>query len=325
MAGSDSTEFPRDAITVEPNASTYGRELGRAGYVVANTHMPGHFQKSRGVTYLQTYHGTPLKRLGHDNAKWQEEPAAFRQLVRDVSKWDYLISPNRHSTECFRTAFGFEGEVIESGYPRNDVLSSPNRDQIRRRTREQLGLSDDHRVVLYAPTWRDTLLGEHGVVGFRLALDTEELSSELGPDQVLLLRLHHSVVASLDGLLGPRFRDVSAYPDIRDLYLAADVLLTDYSSAMFDFAVTGKPIVFFVYDLGEYRAQRGGFYFDFESLAPGPLCGTTAEVGTHLLSPDRAAAAYSEKYSAFRKRFCYLDDGEAARRVVDRVFARVLQ
>ena len=114
--------------------------------------------------------------------------------------------------------------------------------------------------------------------------------------------------------------NVSRYPDIRELYLAADALLTDYSSAMFDFAVTGKPMLFFTYDLAEYRDHVRGFYFDFEREAPGPLLATTAEVCAALDELDDVRHRYADAYAAFAQRFCALEDGRAAERVVDAVF-----
>jgi CDP-glycerol glycerophosphotransferase len=114
-------------------------------------------------------------------------------------------------------------------------------------------------------------------------------------------------------------QNVSDYPDIRDLYLAADVLITDYSSAMFDFAVTSKPIVLFPYDLDEYRDAVRGFYFELDAEAPGPLCQTTHGVIDAIRDLDSVHAAHAERYVRFRERFCPFDDGTAAARVVDRV------
>jgi CDP-glycerol glycerophosphotransferase len=114
--------------------------------------------------------------------------------------------------------------------------------------------------------------------------------------------------------------NVTAYPDITELFLVADVLLTDYSSAMFDFAVTGRPMVFFTYDLAEYRDSLRGFYFDFEAEAPGPLLASSAEVIAALKDIDAVAASYRDSYQRFAARFCSLDDGKAAARVCDRLF-----
>jgi CDP-glycerol glycerophosphotransferase len=131
-----------------------------------------------------------------------------------------------------------------------------------------------------------------------------------------MVRLHpHVVDTAPRGTL-----DVSTYPDIAELYLASDVLVTDYSSVMFDYANTRKPQLFFTYDLDHYRDTLRGFYFDFEAEAPGPLLRTSDELVEALRSLDAVTAAHKPAYDAFHDRFCALEDGHAAERVIDRVF-----
>jgi CDP-glycerol glycerophosphotransferase len=306
---------------VTPYGWRYLEELGRSGLLVSNLQMSKNFVKRRGTTYLQTWHGTPLKRIGRDNDRWKANEAGWAVFAEDVAKWDYLVTQNRFSTEIFRRAFAFEGEILEAGYPRNDVLSAPDAPRRRAAIRAELGIPEGARVVLYAPTWRDTLVDDSGELRFSLALDADALLRTLGEGHVLLLRLHYLIASRLADSLGPDVRNVSDHPDIRDLYLAADVLVTDYSSAMFDFAVTGKPIVLFTYDLDEYRDETRGFYFDLEAEAPGPLCATSGEVIAALGDIDAVHGAHAARYERFRARFCPLDDGNAARRILDRVLA----
>jgi CDP-glycerol glycerophosphotransferase len=115
--------------------------------------------------------------------------------------------------------------------------------------------------------------------------------------------------------------NVTRYPDVTDLYLISDVLLTDYSSAMFDFAGSGLPMLFFTYDLDRYRDTLRGFYFDFEATAPGPLLATSAEVIAALRDISAVERSYRAAYSAFAAKYCGLDDGHAAERVVRRLLA----
>ena len=311
---------PGGTRTVAPGSADYFRTAGRARRVVANFMMPAYAPR-RGVTYVQTWHGTPLKRIGYDNPRYTRDDRGLRRAARDYTRWDYLVSQNRFSTEIFRRAFRFEGEVLEVGYPRNDVLSSPGRDDIRRRVRAELGVPDDVQVVLYAPTFRDEQKDAAGRLQFPLVLDLQRMQEALQGRSVLLLRLHHWVSAGL-GPLPPGFaHDVSDRRDINELYLAADVLVTDYSSVMFDFAVTGKPIVYFTYDLEQYRDDGRGFYFDLEAEAPGPLCRTTDELVRALQDPARLREEHAAAYARFRDTYCYLDDGHAAERVVDRALS----
>ena len=319
-------DFPAGASAVVAGSEEHLREVARSRYIVANVEMRESLDKAPGVVYLQTWHGTPLKRIGYDNRYVKANPAAFERDVREYERWDYLISPNGFSTEIFREdAFrGFAGEILETGYPRNDALSAPDRDEVRATVRAALGIAEGQTAVLYAPTWRDNLFHEEGPQAFSLALDLDRLGERLGDDHVVLLRLHFLVAAEVAEAAGAAVRNVSAYPDIRELYLAADVLITDYSSSMFDFAITGKPMVFYTYDLEHYRDEMRGFYFDFEAEAPAPLCRTTDEVVDVLEDRVQSLAPYADRYSRFRERYCHLEDGNASARVVDRVFGELL-
>jgi CDP-glycerol glycerophosphotransferase len=151
-----------------------------------------------------------------------------------------------------------------------------------------------------------------------LALDLDQARRALGGDHVLLLRAHPYMGTGRDWRHRDGFVvDVSFYPDIADLYLVADVLITDYSSSMFDFAGTGKPILLFTYDLERYRDEVHGFYFDLEAQAPGPLLRTSAEVVAALRAGD--TGEYRQAHADFAAKYCPYDDGFASVRVIERV------
>ena len=195
------------------------------------------------------------------------------------------------------------------------MLVSPAAPQLREQVRARLGVEPGQRVVLYAPTWRQYV----GVLDAKpLYLDAERLLADV-PDAVVLLRGHYNSTRQDDVFTGhPRIRDVTRYPDVADLFLAADALVTDYSSVMFDFVLTDRPVVLLVPDLDQYRDVERGFYFDIEAGAPGPLVRSTEEVAAALLAPD----AHAARRAAFRDRFCPFDDGSASRRVVDHLLER---
>jgi CDP-glycerol glycerophosphotransferase len=308
-------DTPEWAGRVRPGSPQYLRALGAARWVVTNSNLPGYYRPKRGQTYLQTWHGTPLKRIAFDipAPSFGGHRKYLRNLSRDVAKWDHLVSPNRFSTEIFRRAFAYDGPVLETGYPRNDVLSAPGRDELRAAVRRRLGIAEGVRAVLYAPTWRDA-------DRFDLRLDLGRVADALGDDHVMLLRAHQLVAASVRADRHPGVIDVSGHAEVRDLYLAADVLITDYSSVMFDFAVTGRPILLFTYDLDHYRDDLRGFYFDLEQEGPGPLLMDADAVVSALRDIDRVADAHADRYRRFRERFCALEDGRASARVVDAVF-----
>jgi CDP-glycerol glycerophosphotransferase (TagB/SpsB family) len=119
---------------------------------------------------------------------------------------------------------------------------------------------------------------------------------------------------------GSPVRDVCSHPDIRDLYLAADAMVTDYSSTMFDFAITGRPMLFFTYDLAYFRDELRGFYFDLEDVAPGPLLSTSTELIDALADLDGVRERHATRYAEFRRTFCHLEDGHATERVLDLLF-----
>jgi CDP-glycerol glycerophosphotransferase len=317
---SNGVETPEGVETVITGSPGYYRALGRATWVVSNDSMPKHYVKRRGTRYGQTWHGTPLKRIGFDIENLQMANKNYlKQFSREVAKWDALISPNAYSTEIFRRAFRFDGDIVETGYPRNDVF---HRDEDRTArsaaVRERLGIDPARRVILYAPTWRDNQYDKSGRYTFAMKLDLERMYRQFKDDAVLLIRGHQLVANSVDtSMFGDFARNVSHYPDISDLYLVADVLVTDYSSVMFDFVNTGRPMLFFTHDLEAYRDDLRGFYIDFGAEAPGPLLTHTDDVVEALTNLDAVARAHADRYSAFREKYASLEDGRAAARFVD--------
>ncbi|MEV5569345.1 bifunctional glycosyltransferase family 2 protein/CDP-glycerol:glycerophosphate glycerophosphotransferase [Spirillospora sp. NPDC052269] len=318
-------DVPEGARAVLMESREHYEVMARARWVVGNYGQLPWFVKREGQTYLQTWHGTPLKRLAHDLRDMPyKRTETLDWMVREVPRWDVLISPNPFTTPIMRRAFRYDGEILETGYPRNDVLDSPDRDGIAARVRERLGIPDGKRVVLYAPTWRDDHHLAPGRRAFSLELDLDLLRERLGDDHVVLVRAHYLITdrtwSDSDGFV----IDVSRYGEIAELYLAADVLVTDYSSAMFDFAVTRKPMVFFAYDLEAYRDTVRGFYLDYDAEAPGPIVRTSEEVAgalAALAENDAARLPYAPAYASFRATYCPYDDGNAASRAVDRLLA----
>jgi CDP-glycerol glycerophosphotransferase len=307
--------FPAEVETVPYGSPEAVAALEAADVVVANTHTDFEWSKGPGTLYVQIWHGSPLKRV-HWDILWSP-PGLLARLQRDVDRWDVLVSPNEASTPRLRQAFRYDGEVLEIGYPRNDVLSALDRDERRALARRRLGIDDGATAVLYTPTFRDDAVFDGRP--FELGLDADAFAGALGADHVLLLRLHYMVTDELPPISNPVVRDVSLHPDVSELYLAADVLVTDYSSTMFDFAVTGRPMAFLTYDLADFQHRLRGFYFDLASEAPGPLVETTAELIGVLRDLEGTRARYAERYAEFRGRYCHLEDGHATDRVLERL------
>jgi CDP-glycerol glycerophosphotransferase len=313
---------PSSASVLRMGSREHYDALARSRFVVANDHLPDWFERRPDQVCLQTWHGTPLKRLGLDLLEVRPGIGrAAQRWSRQAANWQYLLSSNRYSTAILQRAYSITGEVLETGYPRNDELAGGDHDLATRRIRDRLGLPAGTRVVLYAPTFRDHVRDSRGRYRLNLQLDLERLRRAVGDDTVLLIRKHHRVAEVISQTGNGFVRDVSTYPDGTELLLAADVLVTDYSSMMFDFANTGRPMLFFTYDLEAYRDQVRGLYLDLAERAPGPLLHTTDELAAALNDIDAVRAEYAQRYRDFAAAFCELDDGRAAARVVDRVFS----
>lgn len=188
--------------------------------------------------FVETWHGTPLKRLVFDQEEvTSASPKYKQQFYRQRQEWDYLVSANPFSTKTFRSCFMYEGKMLEYGYPRNDILYWPNKDQIAKDLREKLGIPKDKKTILYAPTWRDDEHYGKGEYKFTLALDLKLMMEKLSDEYVVLLRTHHYIADNIDttGLEGFVY-NLSKYDDISEIYLISDICITDYSSVFFDFA-----------------------------------------------------------------------------------------
>lgn len=294
--------------------------LHSAEYVVNNNNFPFFYRKNPGQKYVQTWHGTPLKKIANDIPTSSLSLSYLSLMQRESKYWDYLLAQNDFAAATLPSAFGYGGQVLNLGYPRNDALirdTSINRRDV---VRESLGIEPGQKAVLYAPTWRDNIRSFNNRYLLTDYLDYSVAGEVLGDHYVFLLRGHSNVAASRSAT-HPGVIDVTTHPDINDLFLAADVLVTDYSSVMFDFCVTDKPIYFLTPDLENYRDTVRGFYFDFEATAPGPLCRDTLELAEAIAS-DLSASAYADKYSDFKARFAPRDDGYAASRIIQSVWGR---
>jgi CDP-glycerol glycerophosphotransferase (TagB/SpsB family)/glycosyltransferase involved in cell wall biosynthesis len=308
--------IPKDVECVRVGSREYWAALARAKYLVNNVNFADSVIKREGQVHLQTHHGTPLKTMGLDQRKY---PAStdmdFEKLLERCDRWDFSISSNRFSTAVWERVYPCSYTSLESGYPRNDILVNATSDDVRR-ARTALGLAEGTKAFLYMPTHREYQ------PGFTPSLDLARLADDLGPDVTLLVRGHYFYGSSphlAELRRSGRIIDVSGHAQVEELYLAADTLITDYSSAMFDYAVLDRPIVIYAPDWDIYSAVRGT-YFNLLQTPPGAVATSQAELFGLLVSGEYGDQEAAERRAAFRRRFCEFDDGRAAERVVRRVF-----
>jgi len=316
------TKIPYNPTKVKRFSIRYCYYLARCKYDVFNVRQPEWMRKREGNVFLETWHGTPLKKLVFDQEEVMGASPLYKaQFYKQSRVWDYLIAANHFSSEAFRSAFLFDKEMLEYGYPRNDILHSGDKDKLAADLKKKLRIPEGKKTILYAPTWRDDEYYGRGEYKFALKLDLRMLKKELGDEYVVLLRTHYFIADSLDvtGLEDFAF-NVSKYDDISELYLISDILITDYSSVFFDFANLKRPILFYTYDLDKYRDMLRGFYMDIQTEVPGPLLFTNEEVVDAVRSIDDITVEYQEKYDGFYERFCGLEDGHAAENVAKKVF-----
>ncbi|MFA3837114.1 bifunctional glycosyltransferase/CDP-glycerol:glycerophosphate glycerophosphotransferase [Streptomyces aureus] len=310
--------LPPGTDHVVPGSRRYWEVMARAKYLVNNVNFPNAVVKRPEAVHVMTHHGTPLKRMGLDQMEYPTASKGlnFRQLLARVDKWDYSVTSNSHSTRTWERAYPAHYVPLEYGYPRNDVFYRATAADIRA-VRARLGITPGRRAVLYAPTHRDY------EASWTPRLDLATLADRLGDDTVLLVRGHYFYGGAASPLAelrrSGRVIDVSTYDPVEDLCLAADALVTDYSSIMFDYANLDRPIVVYADDWEMYAKTRG-VYFDLIAEAPGPVARTQDELTEILATGAWRDEASGKARAAFRRRFCEFDDGRAAERVVRRVF-----
>jgi CDP-glycerol glycerophosphotransferase len=308
-------EMPAGVEYVVAGTKDYYRLLARARYLVNNVNFPNDVVKRDGTIHVQTHHGTPLKKMGLDlrdaHFAGKQGHMDFDKLLRRCERWDYSITANRFSTEMWKTAYPVDCVTLEVGYPRNDVLVNASAEDVAA-IRATLGLVAGRTAVLYAPTHREY------AGGYVPTVDVARLARQLGPEFVVLNRAHY-FYRDEGSRPGEGVLDVSSYPSIEELCLASDALVTDYSALMFDYGVLDRPIVIHAPDWEEYGQLRGT-YFDLLAEPPGVVTRTEEELVAAFRSGAYAGADAARLRAAFRERFCSLEDGGAAERVVRAVW-----
>ncbi|PWB88326.1 bifunctional glycosyltransferase/CDP-glycerol:glycerophosphate glycerophosphotransferase [Methanobrevibacter thaueri] len=303
-----------NAKRVRKNSLKYYYYLATSKFFCDNVNFDNEFIKRDEQVYIQTMHGTPLKTLGLDVKHDFKSKENEKQYIDRCKRWDYLLVQSDYVAGLSKRCFDYDEEILKFGYPRNDILySNDNPDEINK-LKEKLGIPLDKKVILYAPTWRMKN-------DFDLMLDLKSFKKSLSDEYVLILRMHHLASNKLNQLEKDDFIfDLSKYGSIEELYLVSDILITDYSSAMFDYAILDRPILLFAYDMEEYVNSIRGTYFDLEEYHPGPILYTSKEVENAIINLEDIEEEYKEDRYKFKEKFLQYECEKSSELIFNKVF-----
>lgn len=320
-------EINQNTEVVNIKSNEFYRKMKQAKYWIFNYKIQDFVFPSKKQVFIQCWHGTPLKRLGCDLEHFDNAMNSISEIRKryhlEASKFTYFISPSKFASEKFISTWdlkkiGKENIIIEKGYPRNDFLYNYTSEDIKD-IKEKLNIkSDNKKIILYAPTYRDNQHSTEIGYTYKTQIDFDKLQKELSDEYIILFRAHWLVAQSFNFDKYKDFIiDVSNYDDINHLYVISDMLITDYSSVFFDYANLKRPIVFYMYDLEDYRDNIRGFYLELEEL-PGKIVKTENELIDEIKFINDKFE-YNSKYEIFNKKFNYLDDGHASKRVIEKI------
>jgi CDP-glycerol glycerophosphotransferase len=275
--------------------------------------------------YVQCWHGTPLKRLRCDIEVNGSVMNTINEIKKkndiDAKRFDYFLSPSKFASEKFISAFnlkklGKENIIVEKGYPRNEFLFKYTAKDVKR-IKKVFGLPKDKKVIFYAPTFRDNQHDSGVGYTYNLNIDFDSLREKFCHDYVILFRPHYYIANSFDFKKYEGFvYDASKHDDVNECYIVSDILITDYSSVFFDFANLKRPMLFYMYDLDEYKGKLRDFYMELDEL-PGPIVEVQSELEKEITKLSSYWKKYDKLYKAFNKKYNYLDGSDCSKKVLE--------
>ncbi len=308
----EKTPINGKGIRVQRFSGEYYHYLATAKYFVNNVNFENAYKKREGQIEIQTMHGTPYKSMGLDVKDDFPDEEAVNRYIKRNRRWNYLVVQGKFTESMAWQWFRYKGNMLRTGYPRTDHLFSISEEEVAS-LKKRKGIPADKKVIIYAPTFRQK---GH----YEMPLDLDLMRAELSDEYVLVIRLHHFALAGYTVPEDGEFIiDGGKDGTIDDFYKMADVLITDYSSVMFDYSLTGKKIIFFAYDLEEYTNDLRGTCFDLTEEAPGPVVRTTKEVIDAVRGDD---GSYAERRAAFLDKYLTYENGRSSEMIFEEVFVK---
>lgn len=317
-----------NAKIIKYNGIRYFYYLARSKYWIINCKMPKYILKKDKQIYIQTWHGTPLKRLANDieigkDATFYRTKVSKLDMVKsyneDAKKYNYFISPNSFSTEKFISSFNINRNIIiENGYPRNDFLTNLSDGSIVK-LKKKYNIPLNKKVILYAPTWRDNSFNSKGYI-FQLRIDFKLWKKELGEEYVVIFKPHYLIVNKYyDKGLEDFLYVMDENRDINELYAISDMLITDYSSVFFDYAILRRPIYFYMYDLEEYAENLRGFYLNINKDLPGDIIKDEMQLLNLIRNNEVYKLKNTKKIESFNLIYNSLQDGQCSKKIIEKI------
>lgn len=305
--------LPNKVRSVKLNSFKSIYEMTTAKIWLESNRLGKHLFKRKMQFYIQTWHGgLGLKKIGGD-VPYRMDKRNIKLAKRDSNMADLYISNSKHLTDIYRRAFWYEGEILESGFPKNDVLFKEKK-QYRERVRELYGLNENDKILLYAPTFRDGARFDPYDIDFSFL--SNKLNNEFDQKWVFIAKLHPNIDSSKFYDIFPKeIINASSFPDMQELVLGIDALVTDYSSCMFDSAMAKIPTFLYASDIKSYVDERG-FYFNMNEL-PFSFSENTENLAAAMSNYDKEK--YQNSLKGFYKKVGLFDDGYAAEKVSEKI------
>ena len=308
-----------DTTVIKYEGPEYYKTYASAAAWVNNSIFPPEITKKPEQFFLQTWHGTPLKKLGCDITTGQGNAMnsisdLHRRYRREAKRFDKLLAPSKFCAKAFQSTFDLpnQDKIVKQAYPRNDRLVNATEKDIAK-LKQKLSLPLDKKIILYAPTWRDNQHDAKLGYTYKLKVNFKKWQAALGDEYVVIFRAHYLVAQQykLEKYAGFIY-NLSDYDEISDLYLVSDLLITDYSSVFFDYAILKRPMLFYMYDYDEYRTQMHDFYFDIDEL-PGPIIKSQKRLLREIPLIEQKQTRYAKRYQRFARKYNPREDGTGAK------------